>query len=320
MLSDIAATIEALAQVLPILLLLLLGILLRRLRFLKAETVAELKKLVVNVTLPALLFLAFSQVTLEAQYLLVSLSVFAACALVMLLARVPATAGKESVYFPFLMTGFEAGMMGYAIFGAVYGNSSLFKFGIVDLGQVVFVFFVMVPLLERLSSGGQAFRDTVKGFFSTPVIVAILAGIIFNEVGLAAAFTEHPLSASVLEGVSLVGALTTPLVTMAIGYEIELRAGNLRRPAITVAVRLAVWIAIGIGLSSLLINRFLGLDREFQAAVLTMFILPPPFVLPLFMENAALRDRDYVLNTLTIATVVTLFAFSVVSTLYPPGG
>lgn len=319
MLSDIAVYIEALSQVAPIILLLLLGVLLRRLRFLKAETVAELKKLVVNVTLPALLFLAFSQVELQPQYLLVSLAVFVACALVMLLARVPA-AGQQNAYFPFLLTGFEAGMMGYAIFGSVYGTESVFKFGIVDLGQVVFVFFVMVPLLERLSSGAQPFSDTVKGFFTTPVILAILAGIVFNQLGLTTAFAERPLTASILETISLVGALTTPLVTVAIGYEIQLRSGNLRRPATTVAIRLAVWIAIGIGFSVLLIDRFLGLDREFQAAVLTMFVLPPPFVIPLFMENAALQDRDYVLNTLTIATVVTLFAFSVVSTLYPPGG
>ena len=33
------------------------------------------------------------------------------------------------------MTGFEAGMMGYAIYGTVYGADNLYKFGIVLAGE-----------------------------------------------------------------------------------------------------------------------------------------------------------------------------------------
>ena len=80
---------------------------------------------------------------------------------------------------PSCLTGFEAGMMGYAIYGAVYGLDNIWKFGIVALGQVLFVFFVLVPGLKRLSSGATSFRDTLVGFLKTPVIVAILAGLLF---------------------------------------------------------------------------------------------------------------------------------------------
>jgi hypothetical protein len=46
--------------------------------------------------------------------------------------------------------------------------------------------------------------------------------------------------------------------------------------------------------------------------------LPPPFVIPLFMTRAEKQDRDFVLNSLTLATVVTIIAFTIVSVLYPP--
>ena len=42
-----------------------------------------------------------------------------------------------------------------------------------------------------------------------------------------------------------------------------------------------------------------------------MFILPPPFVMPLFMNRASAEDRNYVLNTLTLATITALFAFAI---------
>lgn len=209
-------------------------------------------------------------------------------------------------------------MMGYAIYGAIYGEDNIFKFGVVDLGQVTFVFFVMVTILERYGSGAKPFRETIAGFLRTPVIIAILAGVLFNQFGLTALFRSWAVSDGLLEGVALLGSLTVPLVTIAIGYEMTLRPGNLGRPAVTVGLRLAIWVTIGLVVNHFVITRLPGLDAGFQAAVLTMFILPPPFVIPLFMPKASRADRDYVLNTLTLATLATLFAVSVVSLLYPP--
>jgi hypothetical protein len=66
------------------------------------------------------------------------------------------------------------------------------------------------------------------------------------------------------------------------------------------------------------VGRLLGLDQEFQAAVLTMVLLPPPFVIPMFMTKATEEDANYVINTLTLATLVTLFAYALVPTIFPP--
>lgn len=320
MLEQVKLFVDALSNVLPVIFLLLLGALLRRSNFIRPETVADLKKLIVNLTLPAVLFLAFSGVNLELKYLAVSASVFALCLLVLLLGRlIGPLVGIKSPYFPLLLSGFEAGMLGYAIYGAVYGGENIFRFGIVDLGQVLFVFFVMVPMLERFESGARPFRATIQGFFKTPVILAILGGILFSQLGLTEAIKSSSLGNSAFEMLTLLGALTTPLVAMSIGYELQLQSGSQRNPVVTTGIRLIIWIAIGVGLNVLLITRLLNLESDFQAAVLTMFVLPPPFVMPLFMDRAPAAERNYVLNTLTLATVLALLAFAVVSIAYPPG-
>ena len=46
--------------------------------------------------------------------------------------------------------------------------------------------------------------------------------------------------------------------------------------------------------------------------------LPPPFVVPMFMSKATEEDTNYVVNTLTLATLVTLFAYALVPTIFPP--
>jgi hypothetical protein len=311
--------LTALSKVLPVFLLILLGVALRRWHVISPATVQDLRKLVVNITLPAVLFLAFSQVTLEPQYLAIVAIMFIACLAALLVGRrLGGPLRVDSAYLPSLLTGFEAGMLGYAIYAAVYGAENIYKFGIVDLGQVLFVFFVLVPGLERLTYGARPLAATALNFVKTPVILAILGGLLFKATGLTEVFIASPLLNSGLETLRLLGAMTTPLVALVIGYGLQLRAGALAKPARTVSARLLLWLPFGLALSVFVVGRLLGLDQEFQAAVLTMVLLPPPFVIPMFMTKATEEDANYVINTLTLATLVTLFAYALVPTIFPP--
>jgi malate permease and related proteins len=244
---------------------------------------------------------------------------FGSCVLALLVGRVIRPVVRiESPYFPMLMTGFEAGMMGYAIYVTVYGADNLYKFGIVDLGQVIFVFFVLVGALERQSSVAKPLKETLLAFLKTPVIIGILLGIAANPIGLLALLGSSPIAGGVLHAVELVAGLTTPLIALIIGYEMQLHKDQLWEPLKTIGLRLLFWLPIGLAISVVLIDRVLGLDRGFQAAVMTMIILPPPFVIPLFIPEADRVNRTYVVNALSLATVVTLFAFAGVTILYPP--
>jgi hypothetical protein len=157
------------------------------------------------------------------------------------------------------------------------------------------------------------------GFFKTPVILAILGGLIVKQLGLVSLAADNPLTNSVLETLRLLGAMTTPLVAIVIGYGLQLRAGALGKPVRTITARLLIWIPFGLALAFLVVGRLLRLDPEFQAAVMTMVILPPPFVIPLFMRGAGEGDVSYVLNSLTLATLVTLVLYPLVPVVFPPG-
>jgi predicted permease len=327
----LAAFLSAAAKVLPVFLLILTGLLLRRIHFLQPATVQELKKLIVNVTLPAALFLAFSTVTVGVGDLLIVATVFVACLAFYLAGPWLGRAlGIQSPYFPSLITGFEAGMLGYAIFGAVYGSENLWKFGIVDLGQVLFVFIILVPGLQRLQREGQAEslgRSLLK-LLQTPVIIAIVAGLLFKALGLTALFAAQPLLDGVLEAVRLIGAMTTPLVALAIGYELQMRPGALRKPMITALARLLIWVPLGLLFARFVVGGMLGRDAVFQAAVMTMVLLPAPFIIPIFMRRKVGadgrpdeddEDANAVINTLTIGTLITLATYALVPLFFPPG-
>ncbi len=314
------AIIDALGRVLPVLLLFVLGAVLRRRAFLAESTIIDLRRFVLAITLPSALFLTFLRVSLELRYLPIVVLVFLACA--GMLVAGPYLCRLVGVRSPFtgpLMTGFEAGMLGYAIYGGVFGQEALYRFGIIDLGQVLFVFFVLATMLTRRATGiTPGLRDTVGSFLRTPVILAILAGVVGNMVGLGPAMDASPLTSSLLTTLGLLAACTTPLIAIVIGYSTRLGAGALSRPARTVAVRLTVWVLLAIVFTKVIVQGVLGLDALFGAAVMTMAILPPPFVIPLYMGSRPEdeQERDYVADTLSLATVVTLVAFPVVAAVF----
>lgn len=309
--------LEAFAKVLPVLLLIGLGAWLRHTHFLSEAAIGGLKQLVVNITLPAALFLAFAGVSLDARHLALAALVFGLCLLALLPGRLRRPLfGVDSAYLPPLLTGFEAGMMGYAIYAAVFGADNIFSFAVIDLGQVLFVFFILVPYVQRLGSGPVALSTTVRNFLRTPVILSILLGIVANRIGLLAAAEAWPLAAAPVDTLRLLAAATTPLITLVIGYEVNLQRTNLAAPLRTLGLRLLYWVPVGLLLNYLVVASLFPGDRLLQAAVMTMFVLPPPFVIPIFMSNSNQEDQVYVVNSLSLATVVTLAAFTLVSVFY----
>ncbi len=174
-------------------------------------------------------------------------------------------------------------------------------------------------MLTRRATGiTPGVRDTVGAFLRTPVILAILAGVAGNLVGLDELMDSSSLTTALLATLGLLGACTTPLIAIVIGYSTRLRPGALSRPARTVAVRLTAWLVLAIPFVVVVVQGVLGLDALFAAAVLTMAVLPPPFVIPLYMGSRPedLAERDYVADTLSLATVVTLVAFSIVAAVF----
>jgi malate permease and related proteins len=307
--------LEALGRVLPVILLFILGVVMRQRAWLAAGTIADLRRLVLMVTLPAALFLTFLHVDLEPRHLPIVAIVFGASVAMLIVGPVLLRPfGVRSPYGGPLLTGFEAGMLGYAIFGGVFGQDALYRFGIVDLGHVLFVFFVLVTVLTRRSTGVRpGMAATARQFIKTPVILAILGGVAGRLIGLDKVLGGSPVLASIPTTLGLLGACTTPLIAIVIGYSTTLRRGALRLPAVTVAVRLVTWVILAIAFDRLVVEGVLGLDRLFGAAVLTMAVLPPPFVMPLYMARSSDAERGYVTDALSMATIVTLVVFPAVA-------
>lgn len=298
-----------LEKALPVFVMLALGVLCRRKGLLSREGVGAMKDFVVNITLPAVMFSAFATAQYTPESVLTPLVIFIACVAMLFMGMAACRWMKIPGKLPaYLATGFEAGMLGYALFALLFPGRPSSDFAIVDLGQVLFVFTVYKAMLAGRGGLGGVLREAVHA----PVVWAIAAGILVGATGLYEALTPSGVSGILSAVAGFVGAPTSAVILLTVGY--DLASGQIRwkNTVRLVGLRLAVAaVALGVLLP---VNRLLlgGLIPE--GALVLMFTLPPPYVLPVFSDVE--EERADISSTLSALTVVSIALFMLLTVIY----
>lgn len=291
---------------LPVLAALALGVLCRKLSFLTRDGVDTLKKVVVNLTLPAVVFAAFATAEYSLQTIAIPVLVFLLCCaglgLGRLLARLLRLPGRVT---PYLAAGFEAGMLGYALFALLFPQASSARFAILDLGQTLFVF----TLYKALLSGGKETKSLWKDIVNTPILWGTFAGLLVGATGLFGWMVQNGSAAVVTSLTDFLSAPTGMMILLAVGYDLDFAQIRWRETARFVVLRLAAMAILFAVL--LLVNRTLLHGIIFEGAALLLFILPPPYVLPIFADEPS--QRAQISSALSALTVVTLLLFAVMT-------
>ena len=299
-------TVHVLETALPVFAALLLGIVCRKCSVLTREGIAALKKVAVDITLPAVLFSAFATAEYTPEKMLVPLIVFFVCIIALLLGYLLRNLFRdESRLSPFLMTGFEAGMLGYGLFALLCPGRSSSAFAIIDLGQVLFVFTVYKGLLM---GRGKA-RELIAEAFSSPVLWAIIAGMIFGITGLYGALEPSGVAGIIDSTAAFISAPTSCLILLTIGYDLTFKEIRWGRALGYTAERILV---MGLLFAAVLFlnRRLLGGIMD-ESALMLMFILPAPYVLPVFADVES--ERTVISSTLSVMTLLSLAVFAVMA-------
>jgi predicted permease len=313
-------TIQIINQVLPILLLITLGFWIRHKQFLVEATINELRKIVVNIALPAVLFISFLNIELKGAYLVIFIVLFTLCIVLFFLGQIIQKQFKiEYTYFPYLMTGFEYGMLAISLFGAAYGLEKIGYIAVVDLGHEIFIWFVFLPLLLIKRDGVQKPKEIVRSFLSAPVVIAILASLILNVIGVGEYLDQLPVAGGLIATLGFLSNLTVPLILIIVGYGVKIDREGLGTALVVAVIRLGIMFPLVLFLNSYLIRNYLQLDKFFEIAMFTLLTMPPPFIVPLYAsEKLDIGEKRYINNVLTVHTVISVGIFLVYFVLNPP--
>lgn len=291
---------------LPVFLALFLGMLCRQKQFLSREGVDTLKKVVINITLPAVVLNAFASAEYTASTIALPVMVFVLCCVALVLGYgIVRMFRIKSRLAPFIATGFEAGMIGYALFVLLFPSVSSAEFAILDLGQTLFVF----TLFKILLSDKTDLKAIAHDMVTTPILWGVLFGVILGATGLYKAMGSWGIRGILDSATDFVSAPTGMIILLTVGYDLVLQEIPWKKTAGLIAMRLVV-MAVILAIMIVLNRTVLG-GVMFEGAAILMCMLPPPYVIPVFADEPG--ERVQIASALSALTLVTIILFAVYS-------
>lgn len=311
---------ELIKRIIPVFLLILVGYIIKKKDILSDCGVKTLKTLIVTIFLPASLFFAFLDSDLTSKYLFLIAGVFIFCVLLYLIGLIfKKTAILDSIYGAEFFTGFEFGMVGIALFSGIFGVKALPVIALIGMGHEFFIWFVYLPLLQSHSDQYKtSFKDILISFAKSPIIISIVAAIILNKTGLALAVRENYISGGFITAIEWFSSVTIAVVLLVLGASLKFDNIKISRSIKFLLLRFVI-----VGAASLaaffVVNRFIpDLPDLFPYAWLTFFLLPPPYIIPIYVPDEHKEENVFLSNTIMLYTLFSLAVFVVVLFIFPP--
>ena len=251
----------------PVFLMMILGIIFRRIGWIDEVFAAKMNQFVFRVSLPAVLFIDLASVDfVEAWNPKFVLFCFAVTFLCILVSALLSLLLKErALRGEFIQGAYRssAALLGIALIQSIYGTSGmapLMIIGSVPLYNIMAV--VVLAFFQPGQSGidGTVLKKTLKGIVTNPIILGIVIGLLWSLLGI-------PIPKILNKTVSSIGATATPLGLMAMGATFNFRqALEKKKPVFAAAfLKLVGWCAL-----FLPIGVALGFRQEELVAILIM--------------------------------------------------
>jgi predicted permease len=297
----------AVAQSLPIISLAAVGFLLKQVGLIRPGDGQIVARLIVNTTLPAVIFLSVARANVVPE----RLAVLALCGVAVSLG-LRAVAGwcvsrlklERRVAGVVILAAMviNVGFFLFPIFQTVYGQEGISRLAAFDLGNSLMAnsygYYLAGCYGDKPPCG---FRHSLKRVLALPVLWAGLAGLAVNLSGV-------QLPTFLVKLLEPLAAANTPLAMLTLGSFLQLHYSNWKPMTLTVALRMGLGFALGqlmvflthlqgleriavgmgaampIGLVVLVYAASEGMDAEFAAGTISLSILTGLFVTPMLLS------------------------------------
>ena len=259
--------IFSLNATIPIFLMMLLGMLFRKLGWMDEVFAAKMNKFVFLVPLPVLLFEQLATVDFsEVWDIKFILFCFVVTAISITISTLISLLWKDrSVKGEFIQATYRssAALLGIAFIQNIYGTVGMAPLMII--GSVPLYNIMAVVVLSVFKPGNNSFdkalvKKTLKGIATNPIIIGIVAGFVWSALKLPMPLILH-------KTVSSIGATATPMGLMSMGATFEMKKATSKMKPTLVAVFMKL---VGFCVVFLPMAALLGFRNEEMIAILVM--------------------------------------------------
>lgn len=259
--------IFSLNATIPIFLMMLLGMLFRKLGWMDEVFAAKMNKFVFLVPLPVLLFEQLATVDFsEVWDIKFILFCFVVTAISITISTLISLLWKDrSIKGEFIQATYRssAALLGIAFIQNIYGTAGMAPLMII--GSVPLYNIMAVVVLSVFKPGNNSFdkalvKKTQKGIATNPIIIGIVAGFVWSALKL-------PMPSILHKTVSSIGATATPMGLMSMGatFEMKKATSKMKPTLVAVFMKLVGFCAIFLPMAALL-----GFRNEEMIAILVM--------------------------------------------------
>ena len=259
--------IFSLNATIPIFLMMLLGMLFRKLGWMDEVFAAKMNKFVFLVPLPVLLFEQLATVDFsEVWDIKFILFCFLVTAISITISTLISLLWKDrSIKGEFIQATYRssAALLGIAFIQNIYGTAGMAPLMII--GSVPLYNIMAVVVLSVFKPGNNSFdkalvKKTLKGIATNPIIIGIVAGFVWSALKL-------PMPSILHKTVSSIGATATPMGLMSMGatFEMKKATSKMKPTLVAVFMKLFGFCAIFLPMAALL-----GFRNEEMIAILVM--------------------------------------------------
>ncbi|MFC1734280.1 AEC family transporter [candidate division KSB1 bacterium] len=289
---------DQLLKILPVLLILPLGYLLKRIHVLKKEDNTPLLKLFIKVTLPATLFLAFSQLEITSRILLLAGLGLVVVILLFLLGYVITLIVKPASnirkIFLIVLPALAPATVAYPFFMELYGEVGLSTIALINIGNILFLFTADKFIAMRLSN-----QKKHSGFFmqfiESPIIWSMVLGLLFSYFNI-----YHDVMTSFFE---ILAAATIFIIMIALGLGFEWNNRIMKEIVPIIITKTCLGLLIGYGIAVVL-----GLTGLERIAILIYAFVPASAVTYVFVSEEKLDktlEADLLSFSLPLGAILT---------------
>ena len=259
--------IFSLNATIPIFLMMLLGMLFRKLGWMDEVFAAKMNKFVFLVPLPVLLFEQLATVDFsEVWDIKFIIFCFVVTAISITISTLISLLWKDrSIKGEFIQATYRssAALLGIAFIQNIYGTVGMAPLMII--GSVPLYNIMAVVVLSVFKPGNNSFdkalvKKTLKGIATNPIIIGIVAGFVWSALKL-------PMPSILHKTVSSIGATATPMGLMSMGatFEMKKATSKMKPTLVAVFMKLVGFCAIFLPMAALL-----GFRNEEMIAILVM--------------------------------------------------
>lgn len=294
----------------PVVFMLALGMVCRKLNILNDDSIAGIKKLITSILLPVSLFVSMSSINLSMDVLFVILTGFIMNIIPFAVSSIiqkKFNTGEK--YYSIILSAYEVGLLGLALFPLIFSDSSAAGYlASFDIANAFFYFFIILPAINSMMSENVKYTVPQKILMvvKSPTIIAISLGLILNFTGLYEMIMSSVLADTVLAIEDMITVSCTPLVLIIVGYGLSFRKDLIKRIVKISMERLAL-MAINAVIALLLLRLFGVSDIIYYYAAVFMCALPAPFATSAYVSDE--KENDFISTQLSMYVVITFICF-----------